>query len=82
MRVRRCFLSQVNALVVKTPVRAELFSASNFMDVKGNNKLSDDKWMFELMESTKDLRDPIEKLRTETQTLFRQHAARNREPEQ
>lgn len=69
-------------MVVKTPVRAELFSASNFMEVKRNNKLTDDKWMFELMESTNDLRDPIEKLRTETRTLFRQHAARNRESEQ
>ncbi len=69
-------------MVVKTPMRAELFSASNFMDVKRNNKLADDKWMFELMESTKDLSGPIEKLRTETQTLFRQHAARNRESDQ
>ena len=46
------------------------------MTVKKTHKLTDEQWQFLLMDATRDMEQPIEKLRVETQKLMRQHSAR------
>lgn len=62
--------------MVTPKTRADLFSSANHMTVKKTHKLTDEQWQFLLMDATRDMEQPIEKLRVETQKLMRQHSAR------